>query len=435
MDRRLVAGSLGVLVVLLIAAGFRVAEHERNAWVAVSPRGLALGPEPQVLVERSVVRGREVAFEVCSRALRSPLVLPTGVTLGLRDVGANEIALTQVLDESMRRRVRSTPELGCIEFARSASFGIDGRVAIVASSATATVSAATSAASMPFIGRIVARRRLDGTDRGLIAALALASLGSLASIARARRRDPPSDDSAALDTAHAPTLDSKRTRGVLLFGIASLLIGFVFVRFMPWSGATGGFSRGVGLLVAQIAAIGAALIMFNDTEARTLLGTDPPRKVVLFVVAPLLAVAVQLVAQGLIRLIPATGVSAVERLVDPTAGTAHVEVVLASMGGVLAFGAVAVVAPIVEELYFRGLVYGCTRTLAGPVWAFAAAFGLFVLGHLTQLDGARAALASLTVISLVATSFRALTRSTVAPAVMHWVHNALVVGLALSQAA
>lgn len=433
MHRRLLVVVLGVCALLLGGVALRVKLHDASARAYQSHAGVAIGREPTLLLSATLEPRVEVAFEVCSGALRASPTIPEGLAFTVRDFHAREDLVTERLDASLARRVHAAPTFGCVPFASSAALGVGGRMQVLASSTVPT--------DARFLGRIVVRRPVELLDRGLLvllAALALAGLGLLVHAPKRSAMELAMEEGGgedAVETTAPPSLRPPSDALRVLGGAAlALAIGFALTRVVPIGGALGGLCRGSILLAAQLAIVVWLVARSSDADARNELGARRTGRFVAFVLAPVLAIVVQIVAQGLLRLIPSTGVSEVEKLVAPSAGVEHVQVILDSFGGLVAFGAVAVLAPIVEELFFRGAVYGALERWRGPNVAAIGTVVAFVLGHAPQLAGARAAALSLIVLALVATGLRRTTGSVLPSAMMHLAHNSLVVAVAFANA-
>ena len=122
----------------------------------------------------------------------------------------------------------------------------------------------------------------------------------------------------------------------------------------------------------------------------------------------------------------------------PSTGVAPIEVALAAPSGSLALAIVAVVAPVAEELFFRGLVYTLLEdrfgkgTALGRNIAFAGSWLVFAAAHLPQQWGAWGAVASVALAGLMFTVVRRITGSALASGAAHLSHNAFINLLAIS---
>lgn len=88
------------------------------------------------------------------------------------------------------------------------------------------------------------------------------------------------------------------------------------------------------------------------------------------------------------------------------------------------FLAVALIlAPLGEEIIFRGYFYRVLSILKGPGWAIVIVAGCFGLLHIEQYWGDWLAIGVVALLGLVLTFLRAWTQSTIASAVLHYVYN------------
>jgi membrane protease YdiL (CAAX protease family) len=118
-------------------------------------------------------------------------------------------------------------------------------------------------------------------------------------------------------------------------------------------------------------------------------------------------------------------------------GEAPIEAFVSWPSGLLSFSALAVVAPIAEEVFFRGFVFG---TIDNGQWggrralACVASFGLFAGAHWEQVQGNWGGLLSVTMAGVVFTLLRAISGSTLVPAIAHLTYNALLSASVLTAA-
>ena len=112
-------------------------------------------------------------------------------------------------------------------------------------------------------------------------------------------------------------------------------------------------------------------------------------------------------------LVPSTGISPIEAFVSAPSGS-------------LAVALVAIVAPIAEELLFRGLVYGVLERRFGATWALVGSTVLFALVHLPQQWGAWGAFLSVSISGFGFGLVRRFTGSSTASGLAHFTHNATI---------
>jgi len=108
--------------------------------------------------------------------------------------------------------------------------------------------------------------------------------------------------------------------------------------------------------------------------------------------------------------------------VVPSTGEAPIQTFLSWPSGMLAFGALGVLLPLAEEIFFRGYLYRLVLP-AGKTAAFALTWVLFVALHAQQAWGNWGALLSISITGAVLTALRAWSGSTLVPAVAHLLYN------------
>lgn len=115
----------------------------------------------------------------------------------------------------------------------------------------------------------------------------------------------------------------------------------------------------------------------------------------------------------------------------PSTGVAPIEAALAAPSGSLAIGLIATLAPLAEEIFFRGFVYTALENRFGKNVAFVASWLLFAVAHLPQQWGAWGAFASVALAGFAFTLIRRMTGSSLASGVAHVSHNGFINVLAL----
>lgn len=89
------------------------------------------------------------------------------------------------------------------------------------------------------------------------------------------------------------------------------------------------------------------------------------------------------------------------------------------------------IAPPIEELIFRGVVYGGLRRSWGPVWAAFVSTGVFVLLHITEWIHFWPPAAAIAAMSLVALWFRLRGRSIVPAIAVHFSYNSVLAAVVI----
>jgi membrane protease YdiL (CAAX protease family) len=120
-------------------------------------------------------------------------------------------------------------------------------------------------------------------------------------------------------------------------------------------------------------------------------------------------------------------VSSLVRMVAPAATRlSAVETFVAWPSGTLAVTANAVIAPVAEEIFYRGFVLGALEGRVGKAGAVLVSTVLFVVPHLPQAWGAWGNLAAIALSGLCFGALRAVTGSTAIAGIAHLSHNALL---------
>jgi membrane protease YdiL (CAAX protease family) len=203
--------------------------------------------------------------------------------------------------------------------------------------------------------------------------------------------------------------------GTVLLGAALVVgTGIVIPSFLP-GGSTYGLVAGLLLAVAEVA---LAVVLVGGSADR--LGLARPRALwataAFFVAAPFVGFVLRGFAIWALSNVEATG-------------EAPIEAFVAWPSGLLSFGALAVVAPVAEEVFFRGFVFGAVddgRWGGRRALAFLLAWSLFALAHVQQVWGNWGGLLAVTTAGFVFTTLRAVSGSTLVPALAHLVYNALL---------
>lgn len=402
---RLVAATVALLAVL-VGVGLRVRELDAGSLQSQHAAVVLRGRTELVRLERPP--GSEVVAEVCSVALANPSAIPAplaAVTFAIVDLADDRAVFERRVDPASVRRGAG---YGCVRLAEAAAGRGSDRLALVAR--------ADAPVESLIVGRFVTRRPLTPADFALVAALLGLAVALLALVVRSPM------------AAEAP----EPGPGSGGFALALLLVGllaFVGVSELPIRGTLGGLARGGLLVLVQLGLVLVALPRASRAALGFVRGTRPWLAIGL---APLVALGIRALGQLAVRLLPASVPSAVSRLAIPSAGRVHAETILDPRSGMLAIAAVAIVAPVVEELFFRGVVYGSLERWKGRNVAACGAAFAFVLAHVPQTLGDPGALVSITLLSVTATALRVRSQSVLAPAATHLVHNALLVAVGLA---
>ena len=144
---------------------------------------------------------------------------------------------------------------------------------------------------------------------------------------------------------------------------------------------------------------------------RTSLGLARPQRALPWLLAaPLVAVALAACARIALRVTPSTGEAPIESFVSWPSG-------------MLAFATMGVIAPLAEELFFRGYLFRVALPL-GKLAACAITLGLFVALHLAQSWGNWGGVLAVAMTGAVLTWLRAASDSLLPSALAHVLYNA-----------
>ncbi|MEM6958308.1 MAG: CPBP family glutamic-type intramembrane protease [Myxococcota bacterium] len=224
--------------------------------------------------------------------------------------------------------------------------------------------------------------------------------------------ETPETRDAVADLGTKPA-SASRPLGRLLLGLALFIGIMVGLAYVPASQAFSALLRGGG-----IAAAGAALAFSLGTNA---LAFRWPTGRGLGTAALLVMTGVGAFVLGryLSGLVPSTGI-------------APIEMVLAAPSGSLALAAVSILAPLAEELFFRGFAFGMLQARFSTAVAAVGSVVLFAVVHLPQQWGAWGAFISVSVAGVIFTAVRVKTGSSLASGLAHLSHNAFITLLALA---
>ena len=408
------------LVVVLSSIGGRVGELEAGELEEVSSLIAPEGESGQLtMLSADLRRDDEVVFEVCTNSALDPATWDGALTVAVVRMGSEgpEDVVRSPLDAELLAGARRSATLTCLN-AGQGVIEVDGTYVTELS-----WSAVLPEGAPHFRARTLARRSLGAPDRDLVfVVLLLALLLSLALYLRPMR-------------AEAGGMLALRIGVVIATAAALLLYGAMrYVTPHLPGGALGGLMSGLSLAAFEIVLAAAFLVRAKDRLAilgigrvESAAGASPLRRArpyLLLMLAPIAGLALYRVAGLALSIVPSTGEAPIEAFVSWPSG-------------MLSFAALAVIAPIAEEVFFRGLVYGVLRgDGAGRrgVYAFVGSWMVFAVVHLPQTWGSWGGLLSIAIAALGFTALRAVSGSVVVPAVAHLVYNGLLSAQALLSA-
>ncbi|MBX7194958.1 MAG: CPBP family intramembrane metalloprotease, partial [Sandaracinaceae bacterium] len=279
-------------------------------------------------------------------------------------------------------------------------------------------------------GRILARHPLGPAERNGV--LAILALSMLLVVVLALRTPTPTRPGRGPRGARALRARAKRAHrrrpvasslALVAIGTALVVVAGFTTPFVLPGGSTYGLVAGLTLALVEV--LLAWLLLGGSAARLELVRPNATWKTVLFfAAAPFVGLALRSFAFWSLSHVEATGEAPIEAFVSWPSG-------------LLSFGALAVIAPIAEEVFFRGFVFGAIddeRWGARRALAFAFAWGLFAIAHLQQAWGNWGGLLAVTAAGFGFTLLRALSGSTLVSALAHLVYNALLSISALTAA-
>lgn len=400
---RLFGFTLGSVLVIgaLVAGAFRIdslaraeLQHE-GALASLHQRSAEPGATriSARLTEVELAAGELATFEVCAMgdlgAERYDEALDFVVW---REMG-QKLELKVSLDVAHRALVKRENGASCLTLG-------GGRVAETTRYALDAVWAgrrlSPELSELPLRARVLAKRPLRTRDGVLVLC---AALGAVLCVLSA--------------FAHSGQTDAlPRRRGLLwafVFGALSI-VAFTAALHVPLAFSLGGLSRGlaVGALEVSLAVVGARLSFLHARKGLCLFAPHERAGAWLFT-ACLAALVLRVLSHWSLRLVPSTG-------------RAPIETFISWPSGALSFALLGMVVPLAEELFFRGFIYGTLRT-RGQGTALLGSIAFFTAAHAQQAWGNWGVLVSVTLTGAVLTLLRALSGSTLVPAVAHVLFN------------
>jgi membrane protease YdiL (CAAX protease family) len=402
----LVVAISAAIVGLLVAAEMRIAGLESRELDRAGPSTVLVAGATAGLLEADLEEGDEVTFEICSPDAMLADRWAGALTLTI-DAGVNrENVVTVPLDAQVLEGARRGDHGACLRFA-GGTFEITDHYVVSVQGVSSAV------AGLEVRARVIARRSLTSADRNSVFTTLLLALGLVLALA-VRAPSASAPDERPVGKALA----------IAIGGVVAFVVVLVGVPMIMPRGPTFALAAGLALSLVEIV-IAAALVtggLGARARALTLERPDSLRVAILaFALAPVVGIALRFIAMWVLSFHLATGEAPIEAFVSWPSG-------------LFSFAVLSVVAPVSEEIFFRGFVYGTLLGKGGAgrtTLAFLGAWLLFVVAHLTQTWGNWGGLLSVAIAGLGFTTLRATSRSTLVPAVSHLVYNGLLAAAAL----
>ena len=404
----IVLALLGALLLGSIFLGVRVFSHERSELeheslaVTVSAAQHLTGATAisARLTKVTLRAGDDVFVEVCSPNSAMPTLVQDQLHVAVLLLSPPELMLRVPLDRAHGERAQRNEAGACIALGGGAiALSGDYSVDAVFDGPQPTLAAMT----VPLYVRLLARAPLGPLDYLAFIGCALPVLALL--LWSLLRRPSPDSAPASPTPTPTPATGHRPTSGLGLTPWAALL-ALTAMTQVPLFGATLGLVK--GLLLATMEAWLA--VWLSASSLRRLAWQRPAR--------PALATALALLAAGVLTESARWSI----RLL-PSSGPAPIQTFISWPSGLLAFAGLGVLLPVAEELFFRGYLFRAVERRWGT-WAGAAlSCALFVALHVQQTFGQWGSLLAITATGITLTLLRALTGSTLVPAVTHVLYN------------
>jgi hypothetical protein len=411
-----IAATLSVILTRIAALESRELE-ERGAVIAL--RTIGERPEGIELARASLDEGEDAVFELCSG---DAMADGWSDAIRIQILVGDEAAIDTTLDAAARARARTSSSGACLEIGRG-TLEVTGEYRMV-------LRVSGTPPDTRVRARILARRALGPTERNAV--LGVLGLALALVVVLAMRSPDASRRSVAPRFVRVLRVRARRAarRAPVISALALVALGTLLVvlagiatPFVLPGGSTYGLVAGLSLALVEVllawALLGGSAARLALVRPRALWMT-----VVFFVSAPIVGLVMRTFAIWALSNVEATGEAPIEAFVSWPSG-------------LLSFGALAVIAPIAEEVFFRGFVFGAIddgRWGGRRALAFTFAWGLFALAHLQQAWGNWGGLLAVTAAGFVFTTLRMLSGSTLVPALAHLVYNALLSISALTAA-
>lgn len=243
--------------------------------------------------------------------------------------------------------------------------------------------------------RVMVRREL--VNQGWFAIAALGVLGLLLAAYRPR-------PSAAVQL-------ERRMASASVLVACTLLVALYGLLQLPVAGSTFGFLKGVAVAFVQVALVFAVLRFFEKSrQPVAALALHVPNRRWLAIGGSLVAgIALSYVARFALASVPSTGVAPIETFIAWPSGT-------------LALALVGVIAPLAEEVFFRGYLYAVFRRW-GEGMALALSTTAFTFFHLAQSWGNWGGVVAITLAGVGFGAARYVSGSVWIAALVHVVYN------------
>lgn len=418
----------GVLALAGLAwGGWRVVALESeeleyySEWTRLVPTPAgAAGPQPHRELGRvELEEGEDVTFEVCAQGELDPRRWGEAeLEIALWIPATQKIMVRRPFDEEALQSATSGGGQTCLIIAQGAGLTESGEFAVEAIWRGGDLPAELR--RVPFRAHILAFDQPQPRERLPVVVILLGALLITLAFALKGRRRSELDDEPALDDEPSPRPSLLQTMPrpalTVLTGVGALIAAGFAVAFIPIGGSLGGLIRAIVLSLVQVTVVLMLVrpALVSGAGRQGTLGLKPPRQGLwVLVLAVVAGLALWLLGHLPMHFIPATSQSAVGAMVAWPSGS-------------LAVALVSVLSPLVEEVFFRGFVYGTLARRFGALAAFLCTICVFSVVHLPQTWGAWGGFAAVTITGIGLTALRLWSGSIVVPAVAHLAHNSAI---------
>jgi membrane protease YdiL (CAAX protease family) len=369
-------------------------QHE-GPWLSLAQRANDRGATriSARLAEVSLRAGEDATFEICAQGDLASSPWQGALSFVVWREREQKLELKVPLDTAHRHLVRQKGDHSCLTLG-GGRIEKAGRYALDAIWPDGALSPPVARLSLR--ARVLGKRPL-GLYEGLL--VFGAAFGSVLAVLSAFSHVQGS----------ASTTRPSAALWALALGVLGAALFQALLRVpLPFVGAD--VARGLVVAAVEVAlALLGAKYAFSRRRAGLCLLAPEQRPALWLLAAAALALLLRMGSHYCLRLVPSTA-------------EAPIETFISWPSGALSFALVGMAAPLAEELFFRGFVFGALRRL-GTTAACLGSGALFVLAHVQQVWGNWGALSSLVLTAVTLTGLRALSGSTLVPALAHLLFN------------
>lgn len=370
-----------------------------------------------------LARGESVTFEVCTADPMMDRQWEGAVDFTVWHLDSSDLVLRTPLSRQVLAQARRHRGAACLIIAEGGHLEVGGQYAVAAVWPGRDLP--LNVQQVPVRARIQAQTPLVSGDLFPVALLAMGVFMLALCLTPARREAWLDKEWRVLTPAEpSTTIGAGHELLQVAVGLGGLVAAGVVVGLLPVEGASGVLFRGLSLAVVQLV-VAATLVGVTTSPPggkRAALGLVTTRRsgwILWF--APAAGLLLWLFGRFLIGL-------------SPTVIHAPIMAATAWPSGRLAVALVGVLVPCIEEIFFRGFLFGALSRKWNGTVAFVATTILFAAAHLPQCWGAWGGLVAIFVLGAALTAMRWRTGSVVASSLAHIVYNSAITILSVGTA-